>query len=108
MSVLEEYNGDSIEEPGVKVNQELKSTNESSSYRQQAIATIKMACQDVIDRIESIIPQDTQGAFEIYMSMKIPTMTENKFDIPSFTITMSSYPARETVQTYINQMKQKL
>lgn len=62
-----------------------------------AIDTIKMACQDVIDRVEDIVPKDTQGAFDISLTVNIPTLTDDILDLPNFTISMKSYPARDKI-----------
>ena len=70
------------------------------TYREMAIATVKMACQDVIDRVEDIIPKDTSAAFDIKLSISIPTMSDNPTDIPHFEVSMSSYPARHTFEEF--------
>lgn len=71
------------------------------TYREQVIETTKLACQDIIDRIEELIP-DTEGVISTEIHIRIPTMTDKADSLPTCEINTEVYPKMRTVEKIID------
>lgn len=71
------------------------------TYREMAIETVKLACQDLMDRAEELIP-NTEGITSIEVNLRIPTLTDSVSEIPELTVTTNAYPQRMTVEKIID------
>ena len=71
------------------------------TYREQVIETTKLACQDIIDRIEELIP-DTEGVISTEIHIRIPTMTDKADSLPTCEINTEAYPKMRTVKKIID------
>lgn len=70
------------------------------TYREQVMETTKLACQDIIDRIEELVP-DTEGVISTEIHIRIPTMTDKTDSIPTCEIHTEVYPKMRTVEKII-------
>ena len=106
MSVLEEFNGDVVyggpseKLPRGDIPFPSEKKGQDMGYREEAVAFVKHACQDMIDRINDIIPRDTKTAYSIKLSINIPTRSDDKYDLPNFEISMSAYPSRGIIEEF--------
>ncbi len=66
-----------------------------------AIESVKIACQDLMDRAEEIIPE-TESIFGINVELHIPTMTDRSDSIPSLKVTVEAYPKRVAIEKILN------
>jgi hypothetical protein len=71
--------------------------NEAMTYKEMAIRSIRLACQDLIDRAEKIIP-DINSIFNVEIVLSIPTLTDKIYDIPRLTVTTNAYPDRTLLE----------
>ncbi len=71
------------------------------TYREQVIETTKLVCQDIIDRIEELIP-DTEGGILTEINIRIPTMTDTVDSIPTCEVHTEVYPKMLTVEKIID------
>ena len=62
-------------------------------YREMAIETVKIACQDLMDRVEEIIPK-TEGITDIDVILHIPTLTDNRECLPTISVQIDGYASR--------------
>lgn len=63
------------------------------TYREMAIETIKIACQDTLDRVEEIVP-DIDCITDIDVVIHIPTLTDDAVVIPEIKIITNAYVRR--------------
>ena len=63
------------------------------TYREMAIETIKIACQDTLDRVEEIVP-DIDCITDIDVVIHIPTLTDDAAVIPEIKIMTNAYIRR--------------
>lgn len=70
------------------------------TYREQVMTITKLACQDVIDRIEELVP-DTEGVISTEINIRIPTMTDRADSIPTYEIHTEVYPKMETAKKIV-------
>lgn len=64
------------------------------------VKTVQLACQDLSERIEEMIP-DSEGMFSVNVKLSIPTLTDRMEDIPEFKVTINGYPKRTIVEKMI-------
>ena len=77
------------------------------TYREKAKEIVVLACQDIIDRVDEIIP-DTEGVTSTIVELRIPTMTDCLDDsIPEVTITTTAYPKREVAYKIVETIQRK-
>ena len=63
--------------------------------------TTKLACQDVIDRIEELVP-DIKGTISVEICIHIPTMADKSGSIPTYEIHTEVYPKMNTIEKIID------
>ena len=63
------------------------------TYREEIIQVIKIACQDLIDNSEKLIPV-INGLYSVDLVMHIPTLSDKSECIPEIAINIGSYPSR--------------
>ena len=63
------------------------------TYREEMIEVIKIACQDVIDRVEDLVPC-SEGLFNVDLKIHIPSLTDDPNCIPTVTLNVGCYPNR--------------
>lgn len=71
------------------------------TYREQVMEVTKLACQDIIDRIEELVP-DTEGVISTEIHIRIPTMTDKTDSLPTCEINTEVYPKMRTVEKIID------
>lgn len=76
------------------------------TYREMAIETIKIACQDTLDRVEQIVP-DVDGITDIDVVIHIPTLTDDSAVIPEITIKTAAYTSRIATEKIFDMLTQR-
>ena len=71
------------------------------TYREMAIKTVNLACQDLMERAEELIP-DTSGITSIEVNLRIPTQTDSLDSLPEVTVTTNAFPRIKTVEKIID------
>ena len=67
------------------------------TYREMVIETIKLACQDLIDRAEILIPQ-CDSVCSTRVTLTIPTLSDNSNDLPGIKVEVDALPNRTTFE----------
>lgn len=75
------------------------------TYRDMMIETIKIACNDTIERVEDIVP-NTEGLTNVDVVIHIPSLTDDAAVIPTVKIVTDSYVKPAAVEK-IYEMLQK-
>ena len=75
------------------------------TYREMTIETIKIACQDLIDRAEELIP-DVDCVTGINVVMKIPSLSDRVDCIPTVKVVTDCYTSRVAAEKIIDMMKE--
>lgn len=75
------------------------------TYRERAVATLKAFGEELINRAEELIP-NAQKVKSINVWIKIPTLSDNMFDLPEMEVECDVYPSRVTIDKIIG-MKQE-
>ena len=76
------------------------------TYREMVIKTVNLACQDITNRIEELVPENMDGVFGVNMQINIPTLTDTLDSLPTFKISIEGYPKRECVETMIDILRE--
>lgn len=76
------------------------------TYREQVIETTKLACQDIIDRIEKLV-SDVEGVISTEINIRIPPMTDKADSLPTCNINIEVYPKRQIVERIIEMISCK-
>ena len=63
------------------------------TYRKMMIEVIKIACQDVIEKVDDLVP-DTEGLYNVDLTIHIPTMTDDANMIPTIEMNVEGYTTR--------------
>ena len=63
------------------------------NYREMTLEVIKIACQDLIDRADDLVP-DTDGIYDIDINLHIPSLTDDAACIPEVTLKIGTYSTR--------------
>ena len=63
------------------------------TYREEMIEVIKIACQDVLDRVEDLVPK-SEGLYNVDLIIHIPSLTDDPNCIPTVTLNVGAYPNR--------------
>lgn len=63
------------------------------TYREMAIETINIACKDLMERAEKLIP-DTEGITGVDLVLHIPSLTDDSNVLPTITIQTDAYTSR--------------
>lgn len=63
------------------------------TYREEMIEVIKIACQDVLDHVEDLVPK-SEGLYNVDLTIHIPSLTDDSDCVPTITLTAGSYPNR--------------
>lgn len=66
------------------------------TYREEMIEVIKIACQDIIDRVEDLVPC-SEGLFNVDLNIHVPSLTDDSNCIPTVTLNAEGYPSRIAV-----------
>lgn len=72
------------------------------TYREMAIETVKYTCQDIMDRVEELIPDVKEGVYDITLEINIPTLTDRAHEVPSYTLSVEGYVQRSTAEKIID------
>lgn len=72
------------------------------TYREMAIETVKYTCQDIMDRVEELIPDVKEGVYDITLEINIPTLTDRVHEVPSYTLSVEGYVQRSTAEKIID------
>lgn len=67
------------------------------TYREMAIETVKLACQDLMEQAEELIP-NTNNVKDIDIWIRIPSLSDDRFDIPEIQVSANVYPKRCAVE----------
>ena len=67
------------------------------TYRERAVAALKAFGEELINRAEELIP-NAQKVKSINVWIKIPTLSDNTFDLPEMEIECEVYPSRVTLK----------
>lgn len=67
------------------------------TYRERAVATLKAFGEELINRAEELIP-NAQKVKSINVWIKIPTLSDNMFDLPEMEVECEVYPSRVTLK----------
>lgn len=65
--------------------------------REIAIETVKYTCQDIMDRVEELIPDVKEGVYDITLEISIPTTA-----VPSYTLSLEGYVAMDTAMKIVD------
>lgn len=65
-----------------------------------AVDVAKIAGQELVDRAEELIP-DTEGVKDIDIWIRIPSLSDNSFDIPEIQVSTTMYPKRTAVEKIV-------
>lgn len=71
------------------------------TYREMAVNTIKLAGQELIDRAEELIPNAT-NVKNIDIWIRIPSCSDDVFEVPEIEVQTDVYPSRITLNKYID------
>ena len=78
------------------------------TYREMAVETVKLAGQELIDRAEELVPNAT-NVKNIDVWIRIPTCSEDMFNVPEIEVPTDVYPSRVTLEKYADLVvKQKI
>lgn len=67
------------------------------TYRERAVATLKAFGEELINRAEELIP-NAEKVKSINVWIKIPTLSDNMFDLPEMEVECEVYPSRVTLK----------
>lgn len=70
------------------------------TYRERAVATLKAFGEELINRAEELIP-NAEKVKSINVWIKIPTLSDDMFDLPEMEIECEVYPSRVTIDKII-------
>lgn len=76
------------------------------SYRDMAVAVAKIAGQELIDRAEELIPH-TEGIKGIDIWIRIPSLSDDAFDIPEIQVSTDVYPKKIAVDKIVQLITSK-
>lgn len=71
------------------------------TYREMAAGIIRIAGEELTQRAEELVP-NTEHISDITISIKIPSLTDDKTFIPSIQISTSVYPRHIAEEKIIN------
>lgn len=71
------------------------------TYREMAAGIIRIAGEELTQRAEELVP-NTEHISDITISIKIPSLTDDKACIPSIQISTSVYPRHIAEEKIIN------
>lgn len=71
-----------------------------NDYRSMAVEVAKIAGKELIDRAEELIP-NTEGVKEIDIWIRIPSLSDNAFDIPSIQVSTEVYPKQMAIEKIV-------
>ena len=74
------------------------------TYREQTLEIIKLVCQDMIDRVDDIVP-DVEGVHNIDVNIEIPSLTDDPNVFPEYSISVNGYPARTMCDRILDILK---
>lgn len=64
-----------------------------TDYRKKTIEIIKVACQDIIDRADELVP-NIKRCINTDILIHIPTLTDDSMVIPTVTVTSGNFISR--------------
>lgn len=70
------------------------------TYREMAVEVTKIAGQELVDRAEELIP-NTEGMKDIDIWIRIPSLSDNKFNIPDIQVNTNVYPKHGSVEKIV-------
>lgn len=70
------------------------------TYREMAVEVTKIAGQELMDRAEELIP-NTEGVKDIDIWIRIPSMSDNEFNIPEIQVNTNVYPKHVAVEKIV-------
>lgn len=70
------------------------------TYREMAVEITKIAGQELIDRADELIP-DTEGVTEINVLIRIPSLSDDVFNIPEIQVSANVYPKQTAIEKII-------
>lgn len=76
------------------------------SYRDMAVAVAKIAGQELIDRADELIPK-TEGVKNVNIWIRIPSLSDDAFDIPEIQVDTEVYPKKIAVDKIIQLIASK-
>ena len=76
------------------------------SYRDMAVAVAKIAGQELIDRADELIPK-TDGVKNVNICIRIPSLSDDAFDIPEIQVDTEVYPKKIAVDKIIQLIESK-
>lgn len=74
------------------------------TYRETMIEIIKIACRDVIDRVDDLVPK-SDGLFNVDLVIHIPSITDDPDCIPTIKLNTEGYTTRLATEKIIDLMK---
>ena len=75
-------------------------------YREMAIKTVKIACQDLMDRADEIIPKG-ESITDIDVIMHIPSLTDDSECIPTISVQVDGYVSRIAFEKICEMLNQR-
>ena len=69
------------------------------SYRERAIAILKLAGQELISQAKEFVP-DVHAIRELSVCIRIPSLSDDEFRIPEISVDVDLYPRREVISMY--------
>lgn len=71
-----------------------------------AVAVAKIAGQELIDRADELIPK-TEGVKNVNIRIRIPSLSDDAFDIPEIQVDTEVYPKKIAVDKIIQLIASK-
>ena len=72
----------------------------TEELRARIVQLVKDMGQQLIDDAEKIVP-DVNCWHDLNINIDIPTLTDDKYDAPLYTVSYEFYPKMETVDRYV-------
>lgn len=70
------------------------------TYKEMAVEVAKIAGQELVDRAEELIP-NTEGVKDIDIWIRIPSLSDDSFNIPEIQVSTNVYPKRTAVEKIV-------
>ena len=74
------------------------------TYREEMIEIIKIACQDVIDRVDDLVPK-SDGLFNVDLVIHIPSITDEADSIPTIKLNTEGYTTKLATEKILELIK---
>lgn len=71
-----------------------------------AVEITKIAGQELVDRADELIP-DTEGVKEIDIWIRIPSLSDDSFNVPEIQVNTNVYPKYGSVEKIIKMISEK-